>query len=90
MALNAVLKSNDIRCFCSIHIMKKIILILMMLITGSMIVQEVLHTLHLTNTKSNEDFIVEIMEVGDEYFLKSIDQEGMENKVVEPIFLRYG
>ncbi|MCA0933099.1 hypothetical protein LCM02_11595 [Lutimonas saemankumensis] len=68
--------------------MKKILLSMMILISGSMNGQEVLHTMHVINTKSGEEFTIEIMELGDDYFLKSSDTESYENKVISKYFFK--
>lgn len=68
--------------------MKKILLSMMILISGSMIGQEVLHTMHLINSKSGEEFTIEIIELGDDYFLKSSDTESYENKVISKYFFK--
>lgn len=63
--------------------MKKIILILLLLISTSIMAQEVIHSIPLTNKDSGEEMTLEIIELGDDYFFKSSDQEVFPNKVVD-------
>ncbi len=66
--------------------MKKLILALMLLISGTVMAQKVVHKMEVISLETKETISIEIIDLDGEYLFKSSNQEDLPNTVVDDLY----